>query len=93
MPVGTQVVTGVEHAQKIFLESAPNALHMRLAGPHRTPHDSPTLTVLQTVRGLMVWTVVKMPTTRSDFMRSKMLHRAQNIAYRATGRKGMTRII
>ena len=66
---------------------------MHLASPHRSPHDSPTLTVLQTVRGLMVWTVVKMSTTRSDFMRSRMLHRAQNIAYRATGREGMTQII
>ena len=69
---------------------------MHLAGPYRSHHDSPTLTVLQTERGscaVMVWTVVKMPTTCSDFMRSKMLHRAQNTAYRATGREGMTRII
>ena len=50
MPVGTQVVTGVQHAQMIFLESAPNALHMHLAGPHRSHHDSPKLTVLQTAR-------------------------------------------
>ena len=87
VPVGTQVVMGVQHAQKISVESAPNALHMHLAGPHRSPHDSPTLTVLQTVRGsraLMVWMVVKMSTTRSNFIRSRMLHREQNVADRPT---------
>ena len=96
MPVGTQVVMGVQHAQMISVESAPNALHMHLAGPYRSPHDSPTLTVLQTVRGsraLMVWTVMKVSTTRSDFMRSRMLHRTQNVVYRATVRVGMTRMI
>ena len=83
VPVGTQVVMGVQHAQKISVESAPSAPHMHQAGPHRSHHDSPTLTVLQTVwgsRALMVWTVVKMCTTRSDFIRSRMLHRTQNVA-------------
>ena len=87
VPVGTQVVMGRQHAQKISVESVPNALHMHLAGPHRSPHDSPTLTVLQTVRGsraLMVWTVVKVSTTCSDFMHSRMLHRTQNVADRPT---------